>query len=142
MKLQPLHDWVLIRTGEPSGKSAGGIIIPDTAQEKPEEGEVLAVGTGRFVEDKDSKEKIKKKTFVKTTVKPGDGALAGKHRVMVSTRAYPEALAHEKPPGPPILDPRFFSLVWSDTNAILYLVRSRRRRIGTQAPLVGLTPAG
>ena len=54
MKLTPLHDWVLIRTGEPSEKFAGGIIIPDTAQEKPEEGEVLAVGTGRFVEDKDS----------------------------------------------------------------------------------------
>ncbi|MGZ8366793.1 MAG: co-chaperone GroES, partial [Nitrospira sp.] len=49
MNLQPLHDWVLIRTGEPSEKSAGGIIIPDTAQEKPEEGEVLAVGAGRFV---------------------------------------------------------------------------------------------
>ena len=44
MKLQPLHDWVLIRTGEPSGKSPGGIIIPDSAQEKSAEGEVLAVG--------------------------------------------------------------------------------------------------
>ena len=75
MKLTPLHDWVLIRTSGPSEKSAGGIIIPDTAQEKPEEGEVLAVGTGRLVEDKDSKEKIKKKTFVKTTVKPGEHIL-------------------------------------------------------------------
>ena len=46
MKLQPLHDWVLIRTGEPSEKSTGGIIIPDTAREKPREGEVLAVGAG------------------------------------------------------------------------------------------------
>ena len=63
MKLQPLHDWVLIRTGKRSEKSAGGMIIPETAQEKPEEGEVLAVGAGRFVEDKDSKEKVKKKTF-------------------------------------------------------------------------------
>ena len=71
MKLKPLHNWVLIRTGEPREKSAGGIIIPDAAQEKPEEGEVLAVGAGRFVEDKDSKEKVKKKTFVKTTLKPG-----------------------------------------------------------------------
>jgi len=79
MKLQPLHDWVLIRTGEPSDKSAGGIIIPDSAQEKPEEGEVLAVGVGRFVEDKDSKEKIKKKTFVKTTLKPGEHILYEKH---------------------------------------------------------------
>ena len=75
MKLTPLHDWVLIRTGEPSEKSAGGIIIPDNAQEKPEEGEVLAVGTGRFVEDKDCNEKIKKKTFVKTTLKPGEHVL-------------------------------------------------------------------
>jgi chaperonin GroES len=75
MKLTPLHDWVLIRTGEPSEKTAGGIIIPDTAQDRPEEGEVLAVGTGRMVEDKDSKEKIKKKTFVKTTLKPGEHVL-------------------------------------------------------------------
>ena len=75
MKLTPLNDWVLIRSGEPGEKSAGGIIIPDNAQEKQEEGEVLAVGTGRFVEDKDSKEKIKKKTFVKTTLKPGEHVL-------------------------------------------------------------------
>jgi chaperonin GroES len=79
MNLQPLHDWVLIRTGERSEKSAGGIIIPDTAQEKPEEGEVLAVGAGRFVEDKDSKEKVKKKTFVKTTLKAGEHILYDKH---------------------------------------------------------------
>ena len=79
MKLTPLHDWVLIRTGEPSDRSAGGIIIPDTAQERPEEGEVLAVGTGRLIEDKDSKEKIKKKTFVKTTLKPGEHILYDKH---------------------------------------------------------------
>jgi|SRR5678809_1089229 chaperonin GroES len=79
MKLQPLHDWVLIRASEPSDKSAGGIIIPDSAQETPEEGEVLAVGAGRFVEDKDSKEKIKKKTFVKTTLKPGEHILYEKH---------------------------------------------------------------
>lgn len=79
MKLTPLHDWVLIRTTEPSEKSAAGIIIPDTAQEKPEEGVVLAVGTGRFVEDKNSKEKIKKKTFVKTTVKPGEHILYKKY---------------------------------------------------------------
>ncbi len=79
MKLQPLHDWVLIRTGKRSEKSAGGIIIPDSAQEKPEEGEVLAVGAGCFVEDKDSKEKVKKKTFVKTTLKQGEHILYDKH---------------------------------------------------------------
>lgn len=75
MTFTPLHDWVLIRTGKSSEKSAGGIIIPDTAQEKPEEGEVLAVGAGRFIEDKNSNEKIKKKTFVKTTLKPGEHIL-------------------------------------------------------------------
>ena len=75
MKLTPLHDWVLIRTGEPSARSAGGIIIPDSAQERPEEGEVLAVGTGRLIEDKDSKEKIKKKIFVKPTLQPGEHVL-------------------------------------------------------------------
>lgn len=75
MTLTPLHDWVLIRTGKPIEKSFGGILIPDAAQEKPEEGEVLAVGTGRLVEDKDSKEKIRKKTFVKTTLKPGEHVL-------------------------------------------------------------------
>jgi chaperonin GroES len=79
MKLIPLQDWVLIRIAEPSGKSAGGIIIPDSAQEKPEEGEVLAVGGGRFVGDKDSKEKTKKKTFVKTTLTPGEHILYKKY---------------------------------------------------------------
>lgn len=79
MKLTPLQDWVLIRVGDPRGKSTGGITIPDSAQEKPEEGEVLAVGGGRFVEDKDSKEKVKKKTFVKTTVMPGEHILYKKY---------------------------------------------------------------
>ena len=79
MTLKPLHDWVLIRTGEPSEKSAGGIFIPDAAQEKPQEGMVLAVGAGRFVEYKDSKEKVKKKTFVKTTLKPGEHILYDKY---------------------------------------------------------------
>ncbi len=79
MKLTPLHDWVLIRTGKSGEKSAGGIIIPDAAQEKPEEGEVIAAGPGRFVEDEDSKEKVKKKTFVKTTVTPGEHILYEKY---------------------------------------------------------------
>lgn len=46
MKLRPLQDRVLIRRVEPEAKSSGGIIIPDTAQEKPMEGEVVAVGPG------------------------------------------------------------------------------------------------
>ena len=46
MKLRPLQDRVLVRRVEPEAKTAGGILIPDTAQEKPMEGEVLAVGPG------------------------------------------------------------------------------------------------
>ncbi len=79
MKLTPLQNWGLIRIGEPRGKSTGGIIIPDSAQEEPEEGEVLAVGGGRFVEDEDSTEKVKTKTFVKTTLTPGEHILYKKY---------------------------------------------------------------
>ena len=46
MKLKPLHDRVLVEPVEAEEKSAGGIIIPDTAKEKPTEGEVVAVGPG------------------------------------------------------------------------------------------------
>ena len=46
MKLRPLQDSVLVRRVEPEAKTAGGIFIPDTAQEKPTEGEVVAVGPG------------------------------------------------------------------------------------------------
>ena len=46
MKLRPLQDRVLVRRIEPETKTAGGIFIPDTAQEKPTEGEVVAVGPG------------------------------------------------------------------------------------------------
>ena len=47
MKFKPLHDRVVIRRIEEAGKSRGGIIIPDTAKEKPTEGEVVAVGPGK-----------------------------------------------------------------------------------------------
>src|SRR5205807_10626105 len=46
MKFRPLHDRVVVRRIDAEGKSAGGIIIPDTAQEKPQQGEVIAVGPG------------------------------------------------------------------------------------------------
>ncbi len=46
MKFRPLHDRVLVKREEQDEKTAGGIIIPDTAQEKPMEGKVIAVGTG------------------------------------------------------------------------------------------------
>ena len=51
MKFRPLHDRVLIRRVEQEAKTTGGIIIPDTAQEKPMEGDVIAVGPGARGED-------------------------------------------------------------------------------------------
>ncbi len=51
MKLRPLHDRVLVRRVDPEAKTTGGIIIPDTAQEKPMEGEVIAVGPGARGDD-------------------------------------------------------------------------------------------
>ena len=51
MKLTPLHDRVLVKREEQDTKSAGGIIIPDTVQEKPMEGKVIAVGSGAKSED-------------------------------------------------------------------------------------------
>ncbi len=69
MKLRPLQDRVLIRRVDPETKTAGGIIIPDTAQEKPMEGEVVAVGAG--VRDEHG-------TLHALDVKPGDRVLFGK----------------------------------------------------------------
>ncbi|MBA3510940.1 co-chaperone GroES [Sphingomonas sp.] len=51
MGFRPLHDRVLVRRVEAEEKTAGGIIIPDTAQEKPQEGEVISVGSGVRAED-------------------------------------------------------------------------------------------
>ena len=51
MKFRPLHDRVLIKVLDSEEKTAGGIIIPDTAKEKPQEGEVVAVGPGAKNED-------------------------------------------------------------------------------------------
>ena len=51
MKFRPLHDRVVVRRVESDQKTAGGIIIPDTAKEKPMEGEVIAVGPGARSED-------------------------------------------------------------------------------------------
>ena len=69
MKLRPLQDRVLIRRVEPKAKTAGGIFIPDTAQEKPMEGEVVAVGPGG--RDTDGK-------LHPLDVKTGDRVLFGK----------------------------------------------------------------
>ena len=51
MTFRPLHDRVLVRRIEAAAKTAGGIIIPDTAQEKPQEGEVVSIGSGTRGED-------------------------------------------------------------------------------------------
>ena len=51
LKIRPLHDRVIIQRLEAETKSAGGIVIPDTAKEKPIQGEVIAVGTGKILED-------------------------------------------------------------------------------------------
>ena len=51
MKIRPLHDRILIKRVEEEQKTAGGIIIPDTAKEKPQEGRVVAVGTGKVTDE-------------------------------------------------------------------------------------------
>ena len=69
MNFKPLHDRVLVRRVEAEEKTAGGIIITDTAKEKPQEGEVVAVGPG--VRDEDGK-------HVALELKAGDRILFGK----------------------------------------------------------------
>jgi chaperonin GroES len=51
MKIRPLHDRVIVKRLEAERKSAGGIVIPDSATEKPSEGKVLAAGKGKILED-------------------------------------------------------------------------------------------
>ncbi len=77
MKLIPLHDWAVIVPSEAETRTAGGLYIPDTAKEKPEEGVVEAIGPGAYEEEKESKKKDEKKErkFVPTKVKPGDRVL-------------------------------------------------------------------
>ena len=69
MKFRPLHDRVVVRRLEGEEKTAGGIIIPDTAEEKPSEGEVIAIGPG--ARDEHGK-------LVPLDVKQGDRVLFGK----------------------------------------------------------------
>ncbi len=69
MKFRPLHDRVLVSRIEEDSKTAGGIIIPDTAKEKPQEGEVISVGPGT----KDDSGKL-----IPLDVKKGDRILFGK----------------------------------------------------------------
>ncbi len=70
MKIRPLHDRILVKRLDSEDKTQGGIIIPDTAQEKPQEGKVVAVGKGRILEDGKVQE---------LTVKRGDKILFSKY---------------------------------------------------------------
>ena len=70
MNLRPLHDYVMVRRKQEEQLSAGGIVIPDSAAEKPLQGEVIAVGNGRV---------IKGSQVIPLEVKPGDDVLFGKH---------------------------------------------------------------
>ena len=51
MKIRPLHDRVIVKRLEDERKTASGIVIPDTAAEKPDQGEILAIGTGKILDD-------------------------------------------------------------------------------------------
>ena len=69
MKIRPLHDRILVKRIEGEEKTKGGIIIPDTAKEKPQEGRVVAVGPGRTEDGK----------LIKLDVKKGDRILFAKY---------------------------------------------------------------
>ena len=68
-KFRPLHDQVLVQASEAEAKTAGGVILPDTAQEKPQEGKVISTGAGS--RDSDGK-------LIEMDVKKGDRVLYGK----------------------------------------------------------------
>jgi len=70
MKIRPLHDRVIVKRIDEERKSAGGIVIPDTAAEKPDQGEIVAVGKGK----KDDNGKL-----IAIDVKVGDKVLFGKY---------------------------------------------------------------
>ncbi|MFO8048199.1 MAG: co-chaperone GroES [Desulfosudaceae bacterium] len=70
MKFRPLHDRILVQRVEEETKTKGGIIIPDTAKEKPIEGKVIAVGKGRIGEDG---------KVLELDIKKGDRVLFGKY---------------------------------------------------------------
>ncbi len=70
MKIRPLHDRVIVKRLEEERKTASGIVIPDAAAEKPDQGEILAVGKGKILESGDVR---------KMDVKVGDRVLFGKY---------------------------------------------------------------
>jgi|TARA_B110000902_G_scaffold93477_1_gene110783 chaperonin GroES len=70
MKIRPLHDRVIVRREEEEATSAGGILLPGSAQEKPNQGEVIAVGSGRVLDNGDVRA---------VDVKVGDKVVFGKY---------------------------------------------------------------
>ncbi|MBT4385258.1 MAG: co-chaperone GroES [Betaproteobacteria bacterium] len=70
MKIRPLHDRVIVKRLEEERTTASGIVIPDSAAEKPDTGEVVAIGTGKVLDDGSSKA---------LDVKPGDKVIFGKY---------------------------------------------------------------
>lgn len=70
MKIRPLHDRVVVRRKEEEAKTAGGIVLPGTAKEKPNQGEVVAVGSGRVLDNGDVRP---------VDVKVGDRVVFGKY---------------------------------------------------------------
>lgn len=97
MDLEPLGDRVVVEPAEGEEKTASGIVIPDTAKEKPQEGKVLAVGPGRYEEGK----------LIPLDVKPGDTIIYSKYggtEVKVGGKEYlilseRDVLAKRKPAG-------------------------------------------
>jgi len=123
MNLKPLHDWVVVRPSEAEEITAGGLIIPETAKTKPQEGIVEAIGPGAYEEVKEhrkkeeKKEKKKERKFVSTTIKPGDLVLYeryagqtytfdGEERILVRERDILGILPGGRSPRPkPLLIP-------------------------------------
>jgi chaperonin GroES len=78
MKIKPLNDWVVIETADAEERSAGGIIIPEVAKEKPQWGTVVNAGPGAYKTERE-KGREKEKKFVATEVKAGDRVLYEKY---------------------------------------------------------------
>jgi chaperonin GroES len=70
MALTPLHDRVIVKASQPEEVTKGGIIIPDTAKEKPQQGEIVAVGKGKIADDG---------KLIQMQLKAGDKVLYGKY---------------------------------------------------------------
>jgi len=71
IKIRPLQDRIVVRPLDAEEKTAGGILLPDTAKEKPQQGEVLAVGPGKYIADRGDR--------VPPPLKPGDKVFYGRY---------------------------------------------------------------